>query len=149
MTVLRRVVFPAAWLLVFLIIAAALVKMAFFSALEPPAGSQFPAAEVVTPTVPVTLGTVANTVELTGTVAADEGVPIRSTAAGEVVFLFAAEGGKVAQGDLLFQVRTPAKDQPAPPPPAEADDSEGGGSDEPGEDAGPRIPAAAPETVYE
>jgi hypothetical protein len=145
MTVLRRVVFPAAWLVVFLIIAAALVKMAFFSALEPPAGSQFPAAEVVTPTVPVTLGTVANTVELTGTVAADEGVPLRSTAAGEVVFLFAAEGDTVALGDPLFQVRTPAKDQPAPPA-AEAGGSDEGGA---GEETGPPAPAEVPETVYE
>jgi biotin carboxyl carrier protein len=145
MTVLRRVVFPAAWLLVFLIIAAALVKMAFFPALEPPTGSQFPAAEVVTPTVPVTLGTVANTVELTGTVAADDAVPIRSTAAGEVVFLFAAEGEKVAQGDRLFQVKALAKEQPAPPAAGTGESDEA----EPGGEAAARTPAEAPEPVYE
>ncbi|RJU02911.1 biotin/lipoyl-binding protein [Arthrobacter frigidicola] len=137
MAVLRRAVFPAAWLLVFLIIAAALVKLAFFSAAEPPPSSGFPAAEVLTPTVPVTRGTVANTVELTGTVAADEGVSIRSTAAGEVVYLFAEEGQEVSAGDPLFQVRTPAEVQPQPPADTEGE----------GEDSG--VPVPAPEPVYE
>ncbi len=142
MAVLRRAVFPAAWLLVFLIIAAALVKMAFFPAAEPPPSGGFPAAEVLTPTVPVTRGTVANTVELTGTVAADDGVSIRSTAAGEVVYLFAEEGQEVSSGDPLFQVRTPAEVQPQPPADVEAE-GEAEGEEESG------IPDPAPEPVYE
>ncbi|WP_159618010.1 efflux RND transporter periplasmic adaptor subunit [Arthrobacter zhaoguopingii] len=137
MAVLRRAVFPAAWLLVFLIIAAALVKMAFFSAAEPPPSSGLPAAEVLTPTVPVTRGTVANTVELTGTVAADEGVSIRSTAAGEVVYLFVEEGQEVSLGDPLFQVRTPAEVQPQAPAGTEGEDEDSG------------VPVPAPEPVYE
>ncbi|MHA7262523.1 efflux RND transporter periplasmic adaptor subunit [Arthrobacter sp. TMN-37] len=139
MAVLRRAVFPVAWLLIFLIIAAALVKIAFFSGAEPPSSGEFPAAEVLTPTVPVTVGTVANTVELTGTVAADDGVPIRSTAAGEVVFLFVGEGEDVAEGDPLFQVRTPAEVQPAARTEAEPE----------GEEPESRTPVQAPEPVYE
>lgn len=62
------------------------------------------------------MGTVANTIELSGTVAADTGVQVRSSAEGEVVHLFAAQGDVVEEGEALFQVRRPADIQPEPEP---------------------------------
>ncbi|WP_394249144.1 efflux RND transporter periplasmic adaptor subunit [Arthrobacter pityocampae] len=141
MFVLRRVLLPIAWLVVFGVIAVALVKIAFFDGVELAADAQYPTAEVMTPAVPVGLGTVANTIKLTGTVAADDGVPVRSTAQGEVVVVFVEEGDSVEEGTALFQVREPAKIQPAPAPVEEAVD---------GDDDAPAPAAPAPvETVYE
>ncbi|WP_247827989.1 efflux RND transporter periplasmic adaptor subunit [Arthrobacter antioxidans] len=140
MSVLRRVLLPIAWLVVFAVIAVALVKIAFFDGVELAADAEFPTAEVMTPAVAVGLGTVANTVELTGTVAADDGVPVRSTAQGEVVAVFAEQGDAVEEGAALFQVRRPAEIQPTPVQVGEAEE----GDDAPA----PGVPEPVA-TVYE
>jgi hypothetical protein len=59
------------------------------------------------PQVPATRATVTNNVQLKGTVQSDPSVPVRSTAAGKVVFLFVDAGVKVAKGDKLFQIQSP------------------------------------------
>lgn len=102
--------------MVFAVIAVALVKIAFFDGLDVAADTEFPTAEVAASVVPVAMGTVANTIELSGTVAADTGVQVRSSAEGEVVHLFAAQGDVVEEGEALFQVRRPADIQPEPEP---------------------------------
>lgn len=144
MSVVRRVLFPIAWLAIFAVIAVALLKIAFFDGLEPAADTEFPTAEVMASVVPVGLGTVANTIDLAGTVAADAGVPVRSTAQGEVSYLFAAQGDTVEEGQPLFQVRQPADEQPVPepvdPPSADAEEAD---------DAPAPAPPAPLETVYE
>ncbi|WP_427016612.1 hypothetical protein ACQCSX_18065 [Pseudarthrobacter sp. P1] len=116
-----------AWLLVFAVIAAALVKMAFIDGLQQEAAPLVPRAGLASPAVPVALGTVVNTLELKGTVASDPDVTAKATAAGKVVYLFAAAGDAVAKGDRLLQIRSevvpeagaavrpPAGEEPAAP----------------------------------
>jgi multidrug efflux pump subunit AcrA (membrane-fusion protein) len=129
MRVLRRYVFPVAWLAIFAIIAVALFKLAFVDGMRAEAVTEQPTAQLVTPSVPVALGTVTNVVQIEGSVASDPAVAVRSTAEGTVNFLFVDAGANVSKGDPLFQVQKlvepdPAQmavepdpeDEPAPPP---------------------------------
>ncbi len=105
MRVLRRVVFPILWLLIFSIIAAALVKIAFFDGLKDQSESLVPGGGIQVPVIEPVVGTVTNTVDVTGTVQSDAAVAVRSTAAGKVVYFFVQEGTVVNAGDRLFQIR--------------------------------------------
>lgn len=113
MRVLRRIVFPILWLLLFGIIAAALVKMAFLDGLKDQGEQMFPGASIQAPVIETARGTVTNTVELTGAVQSDAAVPVRSTAVGKVVYFFVEEGTQVAAGDKLFQIRAEVAPDPA------------------------------------
>ncbi|WP_017197795.1 efflux RND transporter periplasmic adaptor subunit [Arthrobacter sp. M2012083] len=101
----RRVILPVAWLLVFAIIAVALVKIAFVDGLESAAAEPAPLAQVDIPVVPATRATVTNTVEIKGTVQSDAAQTVRSTSAGKVVQVFVEQGATVAKGEVLFQVK--------------------------------------------
>lgn len=112
MRVLRRVVFPIVWLLIFSVIAVALVKIAFIDGLKDESEQLFPNAQIQAPVIDVARGTVTNTVELTGTVQSDAGVPVRSTAAGKVVFFFVNKGATVLEGERLYQIRSEVTPDP-------------------------------------
>lgn len=101
----RRVILPVAWLLVFAIIAVALVKIAFVDGLESAAAEPAPLAQVDIPVVPATRATVTNTVEIKGTVQSDAAETVRSTSAGKVVQVFVEQGATVSKGEVLFQVK--------------------------------------------
>lgn len=101
----RRVILPVAWLLVFAIIAVALVKIAFVDGLESAAAEPAPLAQVDIPVVPATRATVTNTVEIKGTVQSDAAETVRSTSAGKVVQVFVEQGATVAKGEVLYQVK--------------------------------------------
>jgi multidrug efflux pump subunit AcrA (membrane-fusion protein) len=105
MGVFRRVILPVAWLLVFAIIAVALVKIAFIDGLKSTASEPAPLAEVAIPTVPATRATITNTVQIKGTVQSDAAESVRSTSAGSVNKVFVEQGATVSQGDPLFQVK--------------------------------------------
>ncbi|MFJ4229209.1 biotin/lipoyl-binding protein [Paenarthrobacter nicotinovorans] len=105
MGIFRRVILPVAWLLVFAIIAVALVKIAFVDGLKSAASEPAPLAQVDIPTVPATRATVTNTVQIKGTVQSDPAEAVRSTSAGKVVQVFVDQGATVAKGDALFQVK--------------------------------------------
>lgn len=138
MRVLRRIVFPILWLVLFSIIAAALVKMAFFDGLKETGEEMLPGAVIQAPVIETARGTVTNTVELTGAVQSDTAVPVRSTAAGKVVYFFVEEGAQVAAGDRLFQIRAEVAPDPAafvPEPVSDDDDA-------------PAAPSAPPAPVY-
>ncbi|WP_196810843.1 efflux RND transporter periplasmic adaptor subunit [Arthrobacter sp. 35W] len=107
-----------AWLLVFGVIAVALVKMAFIDGLKEETGQLAPHAAVAAPQVPVVLGTVVNTVELKGTVSSDPDATAKATAAGKVVHFFVEAGEKVARGDKLLQIRSEEVPDAAPAAPA-------------------------------
>jgi multidrug efflux pump subunit AcrA (membrane-fusion protein) len=102
--VVRKWVFPIIRILVFTAIAVALVKVAFFPDTEP-VNPDVPGAEIVEPQVMVAKGTIQNDVSLTGTVAADDAVPIRATLAGEVRKLLVTEGQQVAVGTPILTLR--------------------------------------------
>lgn len=107
MSLLRTVVFPALRLLVWAVIAVALVVLAFRGGTggSDPAGPGAPTLDLGSPTVPVSRGTVANTVSVTGTVVADDAVPVKATAAGTVRTLLVAQGATVAAGQALLEIR--------------------------------------------
>ena len=124
MGIFRRVILPVAWLLVFAVIAVALVKIAFVDGLKSAGSEPAPLARVDIPTVPATRATVTNTVQIKGTVQSDAAEAVRSTSAGKVVQVFVDQGATVAKGDALFQVKAeravattqPSQDGPATAP---------------------------------
>jgi len=101
----RRWVFPIIWIVVFAVIAAALVKLAFFPDSVEAADPAFPSAEIVEPHYEVTTGTVRNDVTLQGTIAADEAVPIPATLAGEVREVMVSAGQAVSAGQEILKLR--------------------------------------------
>jgi membrane fusion protein, multidrug efflux system len=107
MSVVRTIVFPALRLLVWAVIAVALAVLAFRGGTgeSGPAGPGAPTLDLGSPTVPVSVGTVANTVSVTGTVVADAGVPVKATAAGTVRRVLLAKGAPVASGQALVEIR--------------------------------------------
>ena len=108
MSVVRTVVFPALRLLVWAVIAAALVVLAFRGGSGDPGGTAGPGAptlQLSSPPVPVGRGTITNTVSVTGTVVADAAVPVKATAAGTVRRLLVAQGATVSAGQALLEIR--------------------------------------------
>jgi macrolide-specific efflux system membrane fusion protein len=101
----RKWVFPIIWMVVFAVIAGALVKIAFFPDVVEAQGSEFPTGEIVEPQVPAMLGTIRNDVVLDGTVNADAAVAAKATLAGEVVRVYAAAGQWVAADTKLLQIK--------------------------------------------
>lgn len=139
MRVLRRVVFPIIWLLIFAVIAVALVKIAFVDGLKDPGEHVIPGARLEAPVIETTRATVTNKVEVTGTVQSDAAVPVRSTAAGQVVYFFVEKGEQLAVGDRIFQIRSEVAPQPGALT-ANLDAAKDG--------EGPSTPQRAPEPVY-
>src|SRR5699024_12437837 len=107
------------------VIAVALAKMAFF-----PSGDEDDARGTITPgsevdeyaLVAAESGDVSSTMELPGTVVADEGIPLEATASGEINKIWRHEGDRVAEGEQVLQVRYPVEPEPQPEPPTETAD---------------------------
>ncbi|MHA7271523.1 efflux RND transporter periplasmic adaptor subunit [Arthrobacter sp. HLT1-20] len=138
MRVLRRVIFPIVWVLIFAVIAMALVKLAFVDGLKDEGEQLVPQAQIGAPVTAVNRATVTNTVELAGTVQSDAAVPVRATAAGKVVFFFVEKGAQLAAGDRIFQVRSEVVADPS----AVVAPDDGGTADT------AKNPPAAPAPVY-
>lgn len=107
MGIARRWVFPIIRIVVFVVIAAALVKLAFFAdpSAEASGGGASPTGEMVEPQVSATLGTIQNDVQLTGTVNADAAIPVRATFGGVVQKLLVGVGQAVAAGTEIAIVK--------------------------------------------
>jgi membrane fusion protein, multidrug efflux system len=107
MSVVRTVVFPMLRLLVWAVIAAALVVLAFRGGDSgaTASGPGAPTLELDSPPVPVARGSVTNTVSVTGAVVADDAVPVRATAAGTVRKLLVPAGSTVTAGQALLEIR--------------------------------------------
>ena len=106
MSVVRTVVLPALRLLVWTVIAVALVVLAFRGGGEAaPVSAGAPPVDLTSPVVPVARGTVANTVTVQGTVVADATVPVKATKAGTVRRVLVEPGDVVAEGDAVLEVR--------------------------------------------
>lgn len=106
MSIARRWVFPIIWMVIFAVIGAALVKIAFFpdSAATGSDGLE-PTGQVVEPQVPVSIGTIRNDVVLDATIGPDAAVPARSAISGEVRKVSATVGQQVEEGAELAQIR--------------------------------------------
>ena len=113
----RQIVLPALRLLVWAVIAAALVVLAFRNGADPDAsarGAAVPApAQLDSPTIAVTAGDVVNTVTVQGAVAADPAVPVRATAAGTVRRLLVAAGAPVTKDQPLLEITVEVPTDPA------------------------------------
>jgi multidrug efflux pump subunit AcrA (membrane-fusion protein) len=108
MSTIRSVVFPALRLLVWAVIAVALVALAFRGddGGSSPAGPGAPTLELTSPIVPVARGTVENTVTVQGTVVADAALPVKATAAGTVRRILVKAGAAVTAGQALLEIRS-------------------------------------------
>jgi membrane fusion protein, macrolide-specific efflux system len=93
-------------MVVFSVIAAALVKVAFFPDAAEAETPAFPTGEIVEPQIPVMLGTIRNDVVLDGTVNADAAVPVKATKSGEVTKVLVAPGTAVAPDTKLLTIKS-------------------------------------------
>lgn len=113
MGVTRRIIFPTIRLLLWAIIAAALVKIAFAGAdVTTTDNSLKPTGAIVEPTVEVATGTVTNAVTVQASVVADPAVVVRATLAGTVSKLLVADGAAVAVGTPILEIRQETPQDP-------------------------------------
>jgi multidrug efflux pump subunit AcrA (membrane-fusion protein) len=114
MQTFRGVVLPVLRLVVWTVIAVALVVLAFRGGGgEAGRDAAQPApVQLESPQVPVTRGSVQNTVTVTGTVVADAAVPVKVTAAGTVRKVLVAPGAVVTAGQGLLQVTVTTERDP-------------------------------------
>ena len=105
MGVVRKWVFPILRLVLFAVIAIALVKVAFFPDVANTSSPDVPGAEIVEPQVAAVIGTIQNDVSLSGSVAPDAPVEIKATLAGEVRKLLVTPGQHVDAGTPILTLR--------------------------------------------
>jgi membrane fusion protein, macrolide-specific efflux system len=103
--VVRKWVFPVLRLVLFAVIATALVKVAFFPDVAGTSSPDVPGAEIVEPQVAAVIGTIQNDVSLSASVASDAPVEIKATLAGEVRKLLASPGQQVDAGTPILTLR--------------------------------------------
>jgi multidrug efflux pump subunit AcrA (membrane-fusion protein) len=136
MAVLRRYVVPVIWMLLLGVIALALAKMAFFPSADANAtqdpvvpGAEFDEYALVA----AETGDISSTLELSGTVEADEGDPLKATTSGEVNKIWRHDGDAVTKGERVLQVRYPVEPDPLPEtatePASGAGDADGAAGD--------------------
>lgn len=108
MGVTRTWIFPILRILIFMAIAAALVKLAFFA--DPVASSspEMPTGSIEEPVIPVALGTITNDVVVNGTVSADAAVAVKGTLAGDVTKLLVTVGQAAAADTPVLTIRSEA-----------------------------------------
>ncbi|MGE3194496.1 MAG: hypothetical protein AB7K08_13640 [Microbacteriaceae bacterium] len=104
MSIARKWVFPILRIVVFAVIAAALVKLAFFADPVQEDGV-VPTGQIVEPQVPVTRGTIQNDVQLSGTVSADPATAVKATFGGTVREVLISQGASVASDTPIAVVR--------------------------------------------
>jgi hypothetical protein len=111
--VVRRYVFPALRILIWAVIAVALVRIAFAGAdVSAEATGAVPTGEVVEPTVEATATTITNAVTVRASVVADPAVPVRATLAGTVSKLLVENGARVEVGTPVLEIRQETPQDP-------------------------------------
>lgn len=112
MGIARKWVLPIVRIVIFLVIAAALVKMAFFSGAIATIDPNLPTAQIEEPLATVETGTITNEVTLAAIVAADAAAPVKATLAGEVKKVLVASGQAVEAASPILTIRSelPAAD---------------------------------------
>lgn len=113
MGIARTWVFPILRILLVALVAAALIKLAFFPDRPADASPAIPTGTIVEPTTVAALGTITNDVVVSATVSADPALPMKATAAGTVNKIFITQGANVNQGDVVFDVKVPIERDPA------------------------------------
>lgn len=107
MGVTRRIIFPSLRLLVWALIAVALLKLAFAGASDIADTSDplQPTAQIAEPQVTAQTGTITNAVTVAASVVADPAAPVRATMAGTVGKLLAKDGQAVDAGTAVVELR--------------------------------------------
>lgn len=105
MGVTRTYVFPALRIVIWAVIAAALVKIAFTGAELEPADALQPTGEITESVIDVATGTITNAVTVPATVVADAPVEVKATAAG-LVRKVVTPDGPVAGDQVVVEIRT-------------------------------------------
>jgi membrane fusion protein, macrolide-specific efflux system len=105
MSVARKWVFPILGLVVAAAIAVALVKLAFFGESSAGAGGEEPTGNIVDPQVPVMISTISNDVLLSGTVKADDAVPVKAPLDGTLATVDVSVGSTVAAGQQIGSIK--------------------------------------------
>lgn len=109
----RRYVFPSLRLLVWAVIAVALVRIAFAGAdVTAEASGAEPTGQIVEPTVEVTTASITNAVAVRASVVADPAVAVRATLAGTVSKVLAADGQRVEVGTPVLEIRQETPQEP-------------------------------------
>ena len=103
MVIWRRWVFPILMVLIFGVIAAALVKVAFFP--DQQVAAEVPTVGISDPVIPVERGSIVNQLDVAGTIARDAPVPLKADVDGVVVDAYVGEGQHVDVGQPLFRIR--------------------------------------------
>ncbi|QRV02596.1 efflux RND transporter periplasmic adaptor subunit [Arcanobacterium phocisimile] len=106
----RKLIFSIIRLMIGAVIAVALVKFAFFPHQEPVKELQGQ-GQFVLPTLTAERGDIKNDTTFDATVLRDEAKSVKSTAEGEIVHFFVADGAQVEQGAPLLQVKTTTTEQ--------------------------------------
>lgn len=102
---MRKWVLPILRIVIFAVIAAALVKVAFFGDASTQPDPTTPTGAIIESQAVVTVGTIRNDVVLDATIAADDAVGISATLAGEVREVLVAQGAAVAAGQDVLRIR--------------------------------------------
>ncbi len=107
MGVARRIIFPTIRIILWALIAAALLKLAFAGAsdIADETDPLQPTAQIAEPQVAAETGTITNAVTVTAAVVADPAVPVRATMAGTVSRLLATDGQVVAADTPILELR--------------------------------------------
>lgn len=103
-SIARKWVFPILRIVVFAVIAVALVKLAFFADPVEQSAEQ-PTGEIVEPQIQVTRGTIQNDVVLSGSVNAKPAIPVKATFGGEVRQVLVKQGKVVKKNTPVMVVR--------------------------------------------
>jgi multidrug efflux pump subunit AcrA (membrane-fusion protein) len=106
MGITRKWVFPIIRIVILLVIAGALGKLAFFSAATAATDPTQPTGQVTEPMTTVEAGTITNDVTLSGTVTADPAIPVKATLAGSVKKVLANTGQAVAANTPIVTLRS-------------------------------------------
>lgn len=114
MNVLTKAVFPTLRIIIWAVIAIALVNLAFFQSdvtAEPDDGLE-PETEFQTPTVVVELTSITDDISAPATVVADPKTEVKSELDGYVGYWAHSQGDEVAIGEPILELRKPAEDDP-------------------------------------
>ena len=129
MQIFRRVILPSAFLFVLVVIAAILAWIAFKPAPEDGFDAASATGEPVGSSVFAERGSIANTLELKGSIAVDKPTAVKAGREGTVNHFFVKPGDEVLKGAQLFQVRS--EGQPAEAAAGDAADGAGDGQEAP------------------
>ncbi|MGP9783949.1 efflux RND transporter periplasmic adaptor subunit [Glutamicibacter sp. AOP12-B1-11] len=108
--IFRRFILPSAWLLIGVLVAVSLVKLAFTGSSSAAEDQLYPTGEVPAETIMVETGTVENTLSISGSIKLDAAQPLNAPLDGVVNWAFVKPGDHVSKGDRIFQIR--AETQP-------------------------------------